>query len=253
MRRPFVTATFAPLALVLVAACGANQATTGGPGPGPGGSGSTPSPPGGETSSYSTEVRDGIATYYDADGASAWNCGFDVGEGSIDVVALNDPAYAESAACGGCILVTGPKGSVTVRVVDRCPECEEHHLDLSEQAFAKIAEPRDGRVAITYQGTTCEVTGNVAFRFKEGSSQWWTAVQIRNHKLPIAKVEYAKDGSFVAMSRAQYNYFIEADGVGEQPAGLTLRVTAVDGQVIEHTIAEGVQEGRVFDGPAQFR
>lgn len=202
---------------------------------------------------FSTEQKTGIATFYDADGAGAWNCSYPVKDGPIDVTALNFPEYAKSAACGTCMLVKGPKGSVTVRVVDSCPGCKEGHLDLSEQAFAKIADPVDGRVPITYQGVACEVTGNLSYHFKEGSSKYWTAIQIRNHKLPIAKVEYEKNGAFVDMPRVDYNYFIDQKGVGDLPGGLKLRITAVDGQAVEEDLPGTIQADKVFPGTVQFK
>ena len=67
----------------------------------------------------------------------------------------------------------------------------------------------------------------VRYRFKEGSSQWWTAVQIRNHRHPIAKHEFLDtDGQFVAMERQEWNYFLRPgsnQGLGSGP--YTFRVT----------------------------
>ena len=54
------------------------------------------------------------------------------------------------------------------------------------------------------------------------------------------------------MKRSDYNYFIDASGVGEQPNGLDLRVTAAGGQVVEDHIPN-VQESKVFTGSAQFK
>jgi len=38
---------------------------------------------------------------------------------------------------------------VTVKVVDLCPGCHQNSFDLSEQAFAKIANVNAGRLTIT--------------------------------------------------------------------------------------------------------
>lgn len=139
-----------------------------------------------------------------------------------------------------------------MRVVDSCPGCEKGHLDLSEQAFAKIADPKAGRVPITYQGVACGVTGNLSYHFKDGSSKFWTAIQIRNHKVPVTKVEYKKNGAFVDMPRSDYNYFIDSKGVGDQPNGIALRITSVDGQVIEDTVPS-VGDNQLFPGGVQFK
>ena len=121
------------------------------------------------------------------------------------------------------------------------------------QAFAKIADPKEGRIDVTYQAVACATAGNVAYHFKDGSSKYWTAIQIRNHRVPVAKVEYKKGDAWVAMKRADYNYFIEASGVGDQPNGLSLRVTATDGQVVEDTLAGGVQAEQTVSGTKQFQ
>lgn len=237
-----------------IVACGSDDPSTANGGtPGnsttTGGTGSTGNVSGGAPLS-SSEPKQGIATYYAATGDG--NCSFGPSPNALDVTALNFPEYAGSAACGTCIKVTGPKGEVTVRVVDSCPECEEHHLDLSKEAFAKIAEIKAGRVDITYQAVSCNVTGNVQYVFKDGSSKWWTAIQVRNHRLPIAKLEYKTDDGWVATTRADYNYFLAADGVGDQPTGLRVRVTAVDGQTLEDTLPGTITPEAVTTGAAQF-
>jgi expansin len=198
---------------------------------------------------YSTALKNGVATYYDADGSG--NCSFEK-TGDLDVVAINTPEYGGSAACGGCINVRGPLGDVTVRVVDRCPECPTGHLDLSREAFAKIAEPKQGKVPITYQNVACDVKGNLAYHFKDGSSKYWVAIQVRNHPVPIAKLEYQKSGKFIAMKRENYNYFVESAGVGDI-ASLVLRVTAADGNTVEDTLPGKIEANTLVQGKAQFR
>ena len=78
----------------------------------------------------------GIATYYYADGSGA--CGFDPSPNDLMVAALNAEEYDNAAYCGAYVQVTGRKGTITVRIVDLCPECLAGHLDLSLQAFALI-------------------------------------------------------------------------------------------------------------------
>jgi expansin len=210
-------------------------------------------PSGDEAGSHplSAAPKDGIATFYDADGSG--NCSFER-SGDLDVVAMAMPEYDASAACGGCLRVTGPRGSIVVRVVDSCPPCAKSdvNLDLSASAFAKIAEPSEGRIPVRYQLVSCASRGNLAYHFKEGSSKYWTAIQVRNHKVPIASVAYARGGAFVAMKRESYNYFVEEKGVGDQPRGLTLRITATDGQVVEETLAGEVPDNETRTGTKQF-
>jgi expansin (peptidoglycan-binding protein) len=194
------------------------------------------------------EAQSGIATYYRATGDGA--CMFGP-TGDLDVTAMNHVQYAGSAACGQCVEVEGPGGTVAVRVVDLCPECGVGHLDLSALAFARIADPADGRVDIRWTPVTCPVAGNVAYRFKEGSSRWWTAIQVRNHRLPIQALAYRTDGDWIDVPREDYNYFVVAGGVGTD-GPFEVRITAVDGQELEDELP-GVQAGQVFTGSGQFQ
>lgn len=221
-------------------ACGGTSSTTTG----------SPSNGGDSPVTYSTEVKRGIATFYDADGSG--NCSFDATPGDLDVTALGFTDYAASAMCGACMRVQGPDGEVTVRVVDSCPGCEVGHLDLSKEAFAKIAAPEKGRIDISYQFVSCSVQGSIAYHFKDGSSKWWTAIQVLNHRLPIAKLEYQKNGQYVAPQRADYNYFVVDDGVGDLPNGLHLRVTAVDGQTLEDVLPGTIEAEKTIQGAKQF-
>lgn len=202
-------------------------------------------------------VRNGIATFYDADGSG--NCGFDPSPNDLLVVAPNKERYYDgSAICGACMRVSGPNGSVTVRVTDSCPNDGEDDcgnsgadLDLSEQAFAAIDNPKRGVSHVSFQLVPCEVTGPMRFRFKSGSSRSWAGIQVLNHRLPIAKLEFASGGGFTEMPREDDDYFIAASGVGKTPNGLRLRVTASTGAVVEDTIP-GVEDGETVDGTQQF-
>ena len=179
------------------------------------------------------EQHSGEATYYDfADGSG--NCGFPATPGDLMVAAINHPQYANSAACGACARVTGPNGSVDVRIVDRCPECPAGDLDLSPEAFSEIAELSAGRVPITWEFIACPVSGPVIFHFKDGSNEYWTAVQMRNHRHAIASLAYQDGGgAFVDVERLDYNYFVEPAGMG--PGPYTFRITDVAGNTLEQS------------------
>lgn len=170
--------------------------------------------------------QDGVATFYAADGSG--NCSFDASPADLDVAAMNAPQWDNSAVCGGCVRVTGPNGAVTVRIVDQCPECASGALDLSAQAFAKIADPAAGRVDVRWQPVTCAVEGAVVLRFKEGSSQYWTGLQVRNTRVPVRSLEVQKNGAWVDVPRESYNFFVDSAGFGAGP--FSLRITGNDGQ-----------------------
>ncbi len=209
------------LALVLLAACGSCGGGT---------SSSSDATPGGSCSPIpDDEIGDG--TYYNADGTG--NCSFDASPNDLLVAAMNAPDYNDAAWCGACLEVTGPMGQVTVRVVDSCPGCAHGDLDLSPQAFQQIAPLSAGRVSIMWHEVACNVSGPIDYHFKDGSNAYWTAIQIRNHRWPIAKVEAMIGGAYQAIGRVDYNYFVQTSGLGNGP--YQLRVTDTRGHVVEDT------------------
>jgi expansin (peptidoglycan-binding protein) len=190
----------------------------------------------------------GEATYYAADGSG--NCSFDPSPGDLRVAALNTEDYAGSAMCGACVNVVGPDGSVTVRIVDRCPGCAKGDIDLSESAFAAIAPVSAGRVPVQWSLVACDVSGAMSYRFKEGSSQWWTALQVRNHRFPLASLEVrGEDGTYRALARENYNYFVQPGGLGTGP--YDLRLTDILGRVVEESAVE-LGDAVERTGNAQF-
>lgn len=190
----------------------------------------------------------GDGTYYDATG---WgNCSIDPVPGDLMVAAMNNTQYYGSMLCGAYVEVSGPKGTIVVRIVDRCPECAPGDIDLSREAFALIADPVAGRVPISWKIVSPLLSGPIAYRFKEGSSQWWTAVQVRNHRNPIYKLEYLDDdGVFREVPRELYNYFVEESGMG--PGPYTFRVTDIYGHTLIDSGVVFVEGGEVA-GDAQF-
>jgi expansin (peptidoglycan-binding protein) len=193
-------------------------------------------------------VRTGQATYYDADGSG--NCSFDPSPGDLMVAAMNETDYANAWLCGAYVQITGRKGTIVVRIVDRCPECPSGNIDLSYEAFARIDDPVAGRVPISWRLVSPALSGPITYTFKDGSSKWWTAVQIRNHRNPIWRVEYrTASGTFKEAPRERYNYFIETAGMGDGP--YTFRVTDIFGQTLTDT-GIPLAVGGVVAGKAQF-
>lgn len=217
-------------ALVLIAACGGDNG---------------PTPTGSCAAIPDDEIGDG--TYYDADGTGA--CSFDASPDDLMVAAMNAPDFDNAAWCGACLEVTGPMGIVTVRVVDECPGCAHGDLDLSPQAFQQLAPLSAGRISIMWHEVACNVSGPIAYHFKDGANAYWTAVQIRNHRYPIAKVEAMSGSAYADIPRVDYNYFVQSSGLG--PGPYALRVTDTRGHVLDDT---GVPLGdsTTTNGAAQF-
>lgn len=173
-------------------------------------------------------VHQGRSSFYAATGSG--KCSFDPNPKDLMVAALNRRDFNKAALCGAYLRVQGSKGEVLVRVVDVCPSCKAGGLDLSKQAFAKIADLRKGREKITWQIAAPTLETPVQYRFKKGSSAYWTGVQILNHRNPIAKLEYQQaDGTWGSIPRTVYNYFVQS-GMGAGP--YTFRVTDYYGNTL---------------------
>jgi expansin (peptidoglycan-binding protein) len=165
----------------------------------------------------------GVATWYDTDGRGA--CGYDAG-GDTMTAAMNWSDYEGSKACGAYVRVRSSTGAaVTVRITNECPSpCRVHQLDLSPQAFAKLAEPRTGQISVTWKLLSPAIGGGVAVRYKVGSSRYWCGIQVINHRNPVARLEVRSGGAWRRLTRAGYNYFLSPDGTG---CGSKLRITDI--------------------------
>ena len=191
--------------------------------------------------------QQGEATFYEL--GELGNCSLPV-PGDLMIAAINDAQYADSIACGTCLAVSGPSGEVVVKVIDRCPECLPGDLDLSEAAFTKIANPNQGRVDITWSEIPCDALAPVQYQFKSGSNQWWVAIQVRNHRHRIEKLEaLISNNQYQLIPRKNYNYFVAENGLGSGP--VTLRITDIYGNEIEDSSIP-IQENTLVNSHTQF-
>ncbi|MFJ6293620.1 expansin EXLX1 family cellulose-binding protein [Streptomyces griseoviridis] len=167
----------------------------------------------------------GVATFYDADGGGA--CMYDQG-GDVLTGAMNSADYESARACGAFVRVDAGGGSVTVRITNECPgDCAPGQIDLSAEAFARLAAPSAGRVPISWTLVSPSDTGTVSVRYKTGSTRWWCGIQLIGHRNPLARLEVRTGGGWRALPRAGYNYFLAEDGGG---CGGSIRVTDIYGE-----------------------
>ncbi|AXG78314.1 RlpA-like double-psi beta-barrel domain-containing protein [Streptomyces paludis] len=94
----------------------------------------------------------GQATWFNTGlGACGW-----YNNNSELVVAISPALYGtypnpnNSPACGRRMAVSGPWGSVTVTVVDRCAGCATNDIDLSPTAFSRIGDLNAGRINVNW-------------------------------------------------------------------------------------------------------
>lgn len=200
---------------------------------------------------YSTSaVHSGQATYFDG-GYIDGCCNLDAIAGGFDVVAMNEYDYNKGLLAGAFIEITGPKGSVKALVTDLLPadESVRGNLDLNEKTFAKIADPIDGRVNVTWRVIALKTFDTISYRFKDESIQWWAQVQVVGHTYPIAKLEYESGGKYVELQRENYNFFTAPNGLGA--GAVTFRVTDIFGHQLTDT-GIVMSPGKTVPGKANF-
>ncbi|MFJ8141513.1 expansin EXLX1 family cellulose-binding protein [Streptomyces sp. NPDC096013] len=169
----------------------------------------------------------GVATVYQAgngDGACLFGASDD-----MMIAAMNTTDYESSRACGAYVLVRTANGaSVTVRITNECPlPCAPGQLDLSEQAFAKLGDPKLGRIPISWTLISPTTSQKISLRYKAGSSQYWCALQVIGHRNPIARLDIRVGVGWRQLPRTDYNYFLSSDGGG---CGGAVRITDIYGE-----------------------
>ncbi|WP_137990771.1 expansin EXLX1 family cellulose-binding protein [Streptomyces vilmorinianum] len=169
----------------------------------------------------------GVATVYEA-GNGDGSCLFGPSD-SMMIAAMNTTDYESSRACGAYVLVRAANGnSVTVRITNECPlPCAPGQLDLSEQAFAKLVDPKLGRIPITWSLLSPRTSDTISIRYKVGSSPYWCGIQAIGHRNPLARLEVRGSNGWRPLPRTDYNYFLSADGSG---CGGAIRITDIYGE-----------------------
>jgi len=199
------------------------------------------------------KTHTGDGTFYDYDGNGGGSCLLPDPPGGLYTAAMNATDYKDAKACGGLIVVTNLDTglSVTALVNNLCPECAKGDVDLEADAFAQIAEPVTGRIPISWNYVAYDVP-TVKLVFKDGSSQWWTAVQVRDHRYRIKTLKYRLTGSgddWQKLPRESWNYFVQESGMG--PGPYDFKIKDVNGSTI--TVENiSLQVGVELDTGKQF-
>lgn len=174
-----------------------------------------------------TTTRQGQATHYDLAGPQG-SCSYKPPADDL-YVALGRTQFSDALSCGGYLDVTGPRGTVRVKVFDACPECTVGWLDLSRTAYGKIADPSTGLAKISYRAVPNAPTpGPLSITFVSGSSRYWWAISIDNQANPIATVSAKRPGgSWMTATRTDYNYWLIDHDTGSGP--FTIKMTDIYG------------------------
>ena len=169
------------------------------------------------------------------------------------IVAMNHSDYNEAQLAGAYIEVTGELGTIKMLVTAELPEGKKGDLDLYTDAFPLIAPVEKGRVPVSWKIIPLDSAADapISFKYKEGSTEFWCGVQVRNHRYPITKLEYLNEnGEFVEIKRRPYNYF-ESRDMGKGP--FTFRITDIYGQVVvDRDIPLCTDDTVIIPGHVQF-
>lgn len=170
----------------------------------------------------------GRATFYDIlefnDGRG--NSGYDVPAPNErhKITAINLVQWNGSEASGAFLEVSGPKQRegeappLIVQVVDQLPERADG-LDLSKEAFPKIADSIEGVVNIDYNlvGPPDDYLTAYGYRIDQGivvegiagTNPYYAAVRLNNHRYPIESIDLLTDDeNLIALERQSDNKFV---------------------------------------------
>ena len=133
------------------------------------------------------------------------------------------------------------------------PEGKKGDLDLYTDAFPLIAPVEKGRVPVSWHIIPLDTSEDapVCYKYKEGTTQYWCGIQVRNHRYPITRLEYLDvNGEWIEIPRTRYNYFI-SDKMGAGP--FTFRITDIYGrQVIDRDIPLSTDDTEIIQGHVQL-
>ena len=160
--------------------------------------------------------------------------------------------YAQNGgACDACILIeTGEGFSTVARVVTYGKTNEPGDIDVSPAVYEALDQGEWPR-AMSWGFTECPDTGTLQYEFQTEANPWWTSLWVRNPKVPIDEVAVrsANHSDFFTLRRAGDGTLNDDSGFGE--GAFTLRITAMDGQVIEDTLP-GFSAGELIVSSKQF-
>nr|XP_043618653.1 expansin-B15-like [Erigeron canadensis] len=162
----------------------------------------------------------GLATWYNDNSGSGSGaaCGWEVDVINAPfksmIAAGNKDIFLNGKGCGHCFQIfcsRKPQCSgrpINITVTDKCPgRCDDiaYHFDLSQIAYAKMAEPgkeqeliKFGQVDIQYKRVPCNYgSTKIAFKIDKKANPHWfaTAIEYVNGDGAISRAEIAPNGT----------------------------------------------------------
>ena len=153
--------------------------------------------------------------------------------------------------CDACILIETATGrSIVARVVTYGVEQEAGDIDVSPSVFEALSTDEYPRT-MTWHYARCPETTSLQYEFQTEANIYWTSLWVRNPRVPIdiVEVKSQSDADFVELARGTDGTLTDAGGFGDGP--FTLRITAIDGQVLTDDLP-GFSPGELVTSPLQF-
>lgn len=164
---------------------------------------------------------------------------------------VNNQWARDGSMCDVCVLVKTAKGkSLLVRLVTY-GQSKLEDIDLSPAAYKFLHQGEYPRT-MTWQLVKCAANGPIRYQYQTQANPWWTSLWVRNARIPLKSVEVQKanQGAFAALQRGPDGTWTAASGFGQ--GAFTLRITAIDGQVLTEAFSKFVA-GSLVTGKANFR
>jgi hypothetical protein len=174
-----------------------------------------------------------------------------VGLGGEFIAGVSNAFTSGGAVCDACILIeTGQGKSIIARVVTYGVEHADGDIDVSPSVFAAIHQGEDPR-SQTWHFARCPDEGTLQYEYQTAANPFWTSLWVRNPRVPLVKAEVktATGKDFVELARAGDGTLTNPSGFGDGP--FTLRLTAMDGQVITDD-QPGFKAGTLVKSTKQF-
>jgi expansin len=213
---------------------------------------------------YDAGVEKGRITFYAQSNYVA--CDIPESEWPQYTTALSEKHFQGGLACGATVRLMNGGKEIQVMVVDLCPvqgneqwcSGDMTHFDLGNSTtFAQLEPPETGVKQITFEWIPTPVGDTpVKLRLKDGINPYWVAIEVINHRYPVAKLEIKdpQSGTWKTGDRTKpgmYNYWQFSFTGNGLVAPFQIRITDQYGQVIEET-GSVVEEKYMWAGQNQF-
>ena len=178
-------------------------------------------------------------------------CGFGshtnaVGATYIYPVAPNQELFGNSAQCGICYEMVGPKGAIKVRVEDYCPKDSESdycsgdmfHFNIAHNSVSYIMG-NSNLANITFRMVSCDYTGNIKILTDKNTNHYYISFVVLDHNLAVSQVEIQEYGSGawnnIERNPSNNNWvYYNLDAGLNFP--ITLRIYSINGDYVDLTM-----------------